>query len=231
MDGYVAGAMAAVWLGVLTSISPCPMATNVAAVAFIGKQVGSPRRVIMAGLTYTVGRMIAYFLVSVVIVASLLSVPVLAQALQKYMNLALGPLLIVVGMLLLNVIRIPMFNRGIDLSRSSKFTRPGFVGALVLGAVFALSFCPVSAGLFFGSLLPLSARQQSPVLYPLLYGIGTGAPVILFAFVVAFSVESAGRVFNKLAAIERVVRIVTAAVFLAVGLYFVLIYLCGLSLF
>jgi cytochrome c-type biogenesis protein len=220
MEFLTAGLLTALWLGILTSISPCPMATNIAAISFIGKKVGSTRAVLLSGLFYTLGRMIAYLAVAMIVVYSLLSVPELARFLQKYLNIILGPLLIIVGLFLLEIIKM---NFGKGMSFSQKFQdsaqKKGIWGAAMLGFIFALSFCPVSAGLFFGSLIPLSLKYESALFLPLIYGIGTALPVIIFAIVIGYSANYIGKIFNRLTKFEYWARRVTGVIFIIAGLY------------
>ncbi len=220
MEFLTAGVLTALWLGILTSISPCPMATNIAAISFIGKKVGNARAVIMSGLFYTLGRMFAYLAVAVLVVYSLLSVPELARFLQKYLNIILGPLLIIVGLFLLEIIKMN-FGRGISFSQKFQDSaqKKGLLGSAMLGFVFALSFCPVSAGLFFGSLIPLSLKYESSIFLPLIYGVGTALPVIVFAFVIGISATYVGKIYNKLAKFEYWARRITGGIFILVGLY------------
>ncbi len=212
----------AVWLGILTSVSPCPLATNIAAISYVGRRVGSPRRVLLAGLLYTLGRAVTYAGLGLLIVLSLLSAPQTSHVLQKYMIKALGPLLILVGMVLLDLVRfrLPGFVAGEGLR--ARTDRMGEWGAGFLGITFALSFCPVSAALYFGSLLPLAVQTRSPVLLPSLYGIGTALPVVAFAIVIAGGVRSVGKLFDRVARVEIWVRRVTGVVFLGIGVYFCL---------
>jgi cytochrome c-type biogenesis protein len=230
MDSYVAGALTAAWLGILTSISPCPLTTNIAGISYIGRQVGNPRKVFLSGLLYTLGRMLAYSVVSMIIVASLLSIPDVSLVLQKYMNLVLGPLMIAVGLVLLEVLRLGSFGIMPGEATQKRVDRWGVWGAGLLGILFALSFCPISAGLFFGSLIPLSARHNSTLLFPLLFGIGTALPVIFFAFLLAFGAQYAGKAFNRLTLIEKWVRKLTAWAFILAGGYYSLIYVLGVDI-
>ncbi len=224
MDGGLSGAALAAWLGILTSISPCPMATNIAAVSFIGSDA-TPRRAALCGLAYTAGRMATYLALGVVLVSGLLSSTWLSQFLQRSMNRILGPVLILAGMVLLDLLgwRSSGSETGAWLRRRAE--NGGVAAACLLGAAFALSFCPVSAALFFGSLVPLALKFGSPVAFPLLYGAGTGIPVLLFAGLIAFASRSVGAVFERLTRAERWGRRVTGVVFIAVGIYYVLIYI------
>jgi cytochrome c biogenesis protein CcdA len=221
----------AVWLGLLTSIGPCPLATNVAAISYLGRRVDSPRHVLGGGLLYTVGRTVAYVALGFVFVMGLLSMPETSQFLQRHMNRILGPVLIVAGILLLEVIRpvLPGFGRRGEQLRQHLETK-GVWGALPLGALFALSFCPVSAALFFGSLVPLAVRFDSPVLFPSLYGAGTALPVVAFAILIAFGARFVAKTFNQLAVVERWARRLTGLVFVGVGVYMTLVYSLGVQL-
>jgi cytochrome c biogenesis protein CcdA len=227
----VFSAGSAVWLGLLTSISPCPLATNVAAISYLGRRVDSPRHVLGGGLLYTAGRTAAYVTLGFVFVMGLLSMPETSQFLQRHMNRILGPVLIVAGVLLLEVVRpvLPGLGpKGEQLSQSLE--AKGVWGALPLGALFALSFCPVSAALFFGSLVPLALRFDSPVLLPGLYGAGTALPVVAFAVLIAFGARFVAKAFNSLAVVERWARRLTGFVFVGVGIYMTLVYTLGVQL-
>jgi cytochrome c biogenesis protein CcdA len=217
-------AASALWLGILTSVSPCPLATNVAAISFIGRRLESPRWVLVSGLLYTVGRVLTYTVLGVLLVSSLLSAPSAALILQKYMNQILGPVLILIGMLLLEIISLGSFGSGLAARLQKRADRWGVLGALLLGVVFALSFCPVSAALFFGSLLTIAVKAKSGILLPAVYGIGTGLPVLAFAFLIAAGARSLAKVFDKVTLFERWARRVTGVVFLGIGIYYTLAY-------
>jgi cytochrome c biogenesis protein CcdA len=218
----LAGEATAVWLGILTAISPCPLATNLAAVSYIGREVGRPGRVVVAGLAYTLGRSLAYVGIAMLVVASVLTIPGVAWFLQEQANRILGPLLIVIGVLVLGWIRIPMPSFRIGDVLQKRAASGGALGAGLLGMLFALSFCPVSAGLFFGSLVPLSVSARSPVALPALFGIGTGLPVLACAIPIALGAGFVGRAFDVLTRIERWAKPVTGAVFILAGLYLVI---------
>ncbi|NLX97145.1 MAG: sulfite exporter TauE/SafE family protein [Rhodopirellula sp.] len=225
MTEFVFGAASALWLGVLTSISPCPLATNIAAISYIGRRVGNSRQVFLTGVLYTVGRTVAYLALAIILVASVLSVPQISLFLQKYMHLVLGPILIVVGMFLLGLIQFSMGGGGMGAAMQKRVDAMGIWGAVPLGVVFALSFCPTSAALFFGSLIPLSLSVNSSVTLPLVYGVGTALPVMVFAAIIALSAQSLGRAFDVLSKIEWWARMITGAIFLAVGFWFSLKYI------
>ena len=220
MTEFIIGAGSALWLGILTSISPCPLATNIAAISYIGRRVGSARQVFLTGLLYTLGRTLAYLGLAAVLVASVLSVPQISLFLQKYMHLILGPILIIVGMFLLGLIELSMSGKGMSGNLQKRVDAMGVWGALLLGMVFALTFCPTSAALFFGSLIPLSLKVNSSVTLPAIYGVGTALPVMVFAVLLATSAQSVGKAYNVLAKIERWARLLTGWIFILVGVYF-----------
>ncbi len=225
MDSFLLAAASAFWLGILTSISPCPLATNIAAISFIGRRVGNPRRVFLTGLLYTGGRTLTYLVLGIVLVASLLSMSELSLMLQKYMNKLLGPILIIAGMFLLELISLNFSGRGVSDRFQKRAETFGMWGAGLLGIIFALSFCPLSAALFFGSLIPLSLQHNSSITMPLLYGIGTGLPVLVFAIIIAFGAQSLGKAFNILTMIEKWARRITGTIFILVGIYYCLVYI------
>jgi cytochrome c biogenesis protein CcdA len=222
---WLLAAGSALWFGILTSISPCPLATNITAMSFVGRRVGSPMKVLLAGVLYTLGRSLTYTALGALLVASLLSAPRVSLVLQRTMNKALGPILIVVGIFLLGIIPLRLPSSGWVQKVGERIAKWGALGAFLLGVLFALTFCPVSAALFFGSLLPLAVEQASPVLLPALFGIGTGIPVLGFAVAIALGAKSLGKAFGKLAKVERWVRLATGGVFIGVGIYLTLLHL------
>lgn len=221
MESLYAAAFSALWLGILTSISPCPLATNIAAVSYIGKHVACGRHAVWSGLLYVVGRVATYVVIGAIVTAGVLSIPGVSNFLQKYMNSLLGPILILVGLVLLNwlPLDIPGFTPS-DKMRE-RASHGNLWGACALGAVFALSFCPVSAALFFGSLIPLSLRHHSYLLLPSLYGLGTGLPVLVVGIVLAYSARSIGTLFTGIQRFETWVRVITAVTFIVIGIYMV----------
>ena len=229
MDSLLVGLAGSVWLGILTSISPCPLATNITAISFIGRKVDRPGYVLLTGMLYTAGRSLTYAVLGVLIVNSLLSMPVMSNWFQKYMPKLLGPILVIVGMILLDLISIKTKGGGLGQWCQKNSERFGLGGAFLLGVVFALSFCPVSAALFFGSQIPLSIKQSSPFLLPLFYGVGTALPVFAFAIILAVGANSVSRVFNKVTVFEKWSRLITGGVFLLIGIYFTLAYTIGLK--
>jgi len=224
MEGAFSGMIWAAWLGILTSISPCPLATNIAAVSFIGND-GTPRRIFSCGLAYAAGRMAAYLALAVVLVAGILSSSWLSNFLRHYMNRILGPILILTGMVLLELLSWSPTGSGMVEGIRYRAEKGGITSALILGAVFALSFCPVSAAIFFGSLIPLSLKHRSPVAFPLLFGAGTALPVLLFGGLIAFGAKSLDRVYDRLRRAEWWGRMATGAVFVLVGIYYSLRYI------
>lgn len=224
MSGLALAALSALWFGILTSVSPCPLATNITAISFVGRRTGSPRGVLLSGLLYTIGRALVYTAIGVLLVMSLLSAPTVSLTLQTWMNKLLGPILILVGMVMLGLLRISFRGRGMSQRLQQRVERWGLLGALGLGALFALSFCPVSATLFFGSLLPLAVKHGSGVLLPFIYGIGTAIPVVIFAIVLAFGARWLGKLFERVTQVERWMRTVTGVVFIGVGIYMSLVH-------
>lgn len=219
----------ALWLGILTSISPCPLASNLAAISFVAREVGSPRRVLLAGLAYSLGRALSYVAVSALVVTSLLSIPGLSRFLQERMNQLLGPLLVLVGLALLGWLPLRLPGGAWTESLGRRAAGAGLLGAGLLGMLFALSFCPVSAGLFFGALVPLAASHDSRVVLPVLFGLGTGLPVVAVAVAVALGARRLAGALHRVAQVERAARPATGVVFLVAGTYVSATHLFGLT--
>lgn len=221
MTEFIVAAGSALWLGILTSISPCPLATNIAAISYIARRVESPRQVVLAGLLYTVGRVLAYVGLAFLLVTTALSVPHVSQFLQTYMQLLLGPTLVLIGMVLVGLISLPFAGRGMSPEMQRWIQALGIWGALVLGLLFALAFCPTSAALFFGSVVS-AVQANSSVALPMVYGIGTALPVLAFAMLITFGAQSVGKTFNVLSKVEWWARMITGWVIILVGVWLTL---------
>ena len=226
MTGELWAAVAtAAWVGILTAISPCPLATNVAAISYIGRRVASPRVALLTGLLYTLGRSLVYVAIAAILVASVMSAPAVSVALQKYMNKLLGPILILLGLVLLEWITLPGRGSGLAQKVGQKVADWGVWGGLLLGVVFALSFCPASAGLYFGLFIPVAIEYQSSILLPLVFGIATALPVVVFAILIVISANAMAKAFQKLSTFERWARHGTGVIFILIGVYFCLAFI------
>ena len=222
------GFASALWLGILTFISPCPLASNIAAISFLSKKITHPSLVFISGLAYTLGRMASYVALGWIIINSLLGVPQVAQFLQKYMGKVLGPLLIVTGLILLEIITIRLPGLSLSQKHHNKLAESGAPGAFLLGFIFALAFCPISAALFFGSLIPLALNSKAGTLLPFIYGVGTGLPVLIFAVAIALGITSMSHWFHRITKLEYYTRRITGVIFILVGLYYADIYILSL---
>jgi len=230
MDPYAFAIVTAFWLGILTSISPCPLATNIAAMSYVAQRVGNPKLVFITGLLYSAGRTLTYTVLGMVLIQSLLSAPTVSNVLQKYMNLAFGPLMILVGMILTEMLVFNLGGCGIGEKLKQRAGEAGSWGALLLGIIFALSFCPTSAALFFGSLLPLSIQHKSIIALPAIYGLATGLPVLSFALLIAIGLGKIAKAYDKVVAFELWARKGTGIIFITVGIYHSLTTIFGVDL-
>ncbi len=207
-------------LGLMTAISPCPLAANITAIGYISKDIESRRKVFMNGLVYTLGRAISYTTIGVLLFFGAGQFEI-SGFFQEWGEKLLGPLLIAIGLFMLGILKIKI--PGIDFLTGKMENRSnrGFWGVLLLGVVFALAFCPYSGVLYFGMLIPMTVSSASGLYLPLIFAIATGIPVIIFAWIIAFSIGSIGNVYNKLKAFETWFRRITAILFIAVGVYYI----------
>lgn len=214
----------ALWLGILTAISPCPLATNVAALSYLAKHVSNPKRVLWGGIAYTLGRIFSYVVLAAILISGLLATPTVSFFLQKHMNELMGPLFVLTGTALLGLLPLPSFDLG-GGEKLQKIGTSGVMGSFVMGAGFALAFCPVSAALFFMGLIPLALKESSRLLLPSIYGFGTALPVAILAVAVAFGVKKAAGTFNRMTAVEKWMRLATGWLFVGLGIYFTVVHL------
>ncbi len=220
-------------LGFLTAISPCPLATNIAAISYISQNNKQSKTAIFSSILYAFGRTITYLILSLIITTGLLSSAVISQFLQKYMNEMLGPILILVGLILLKMINLNIRYK-LNTQKFQSLAKNGNLFAtFFIGVLFALSFCPVSAGLFFGGLIPLilkhiqigTANITPQITLPLIYGISTSIPVIFFGLLIAFSSQYVEKIFHNITKLEGIFRTLTGLIFIIVGIYYCLNYI------
>lgn len=207
-------------LGLMTAVSPCPLATNITAIGFISKDIESRRKVFINGLVYTLGRAVSYTAIGLLFFFGA-SQFMLGGFLQEWGEKILGPLLILIGLFMLGILslRIPGLSSLTEKMESK--AKGGFWGVLLLGIVFALAFCPYSGVLYFGMLIPMTISSASGLYLPLIFALATGIPVILFAWLIAFSIGSIGRVYDRLKTFEIWFRRFVAVLFIAVGIYYI----------
>ena len=245
MFTYALYIIAALYLGLLTSISPRPLATNIAAISYVGRKVGNPRSVMYAGLLYTLGRCVLYLVLAQLITMTAMSIPAVSVFLQKYVHLVLGPVFLVLGMFLVGLISIASGGTMMSKGVQDRVDTMGVWGAFVLGVLFALSFCPTSAAWFFGLLaltmgseagaitdlmenvgisLPSATLPGGTTTLTLVYGVGTAVPVLIVAFLWAYSANAVGKTYNMLSKIEWGARMTTGTIFILAGMWFSLRY-------
>ncbi len=211
-------------LGLLTALSPCPLATNIAAIGYIGKHIESSKGVFVQGLLYTLGRTIAYTLLGVVLIAILrsgASVFGIQKFIATYGELILPPALLLIGLFMLfgNRLNLPSFGFG---GKDEGLAQRGGFGALILGVLFALAFCPTSGVLYFGMLIPMSASATMGYLLPTLFAIATALPVLVVAWILAFSAGQIGAVYGKMQTIQKWLNRMVGVLFIAIGIYYCL---------
>lgn len=212
-------------LGVLTTISPCPLATNITATAYIARTLEGKRKVLLSGLLYTLGLAFTYTTIAMIISMGASKFHV-AKFFQGNGEKFLGPIMIVIGLIMLNVIKLKFLGKSsLKEKVGDKFKDKGLLGSFLLGVLFAMAFCPYSGAMYFGMLVPMTIESEMGITLPLFFAIGAGSLVLFFTFVIAFSFEKLGVYFNRITKIEKVMRFIAASLFILTGLYYILIYL------
>ena len=226
LDNSSTPAITAFILGILTAVSPCPLATNITAIGFISKDIENRHRIFINGLLYTFGRIVSYTLLGFILIPILrkgASMFMIQKTISKYGEMLIAPVLIIIGIYMLDIIKLnlPKIHIG---GKSIEKRGKGSLGSLILGILFALAFCPTSGVFFFGMLMPLSATETGGYILPVIYAIATGLPVILIAWILAYSVSGLGKFYNRMQIFEKWFRKIVAILFIAVGIYYAMIF-------
>lgn len=225
LDCYNIPIVSAFVLGLMTAISPCPLATNITATAFISKNISSKRKVLLSGILYSLGRAFSYSVIGLILYFGASKFHV-ARLFQQNGEKYLGPLLIIIGLIMLNVIKLNFLGQfNFQEKLSERFKGQGLWGSFLLGMVFALAFCPYSGALYFGMLMPMTISSATGLYLPIVFAIGTGLPVILFTYLLTFAAHRVSGVFSQITKIEKVMRYGAGVVFILVGVYYVNIFM------
>jgi cytochrome c biogenesis protein CcdA len=218
--------LTALLLGLITAIAPCPMATNIAAIAYITRNVKDRKYAVITGSLYTLGRMFSYTVLGILIIVLGLEIPWVSSFLQDTGEQILGPILIIVGILMLFIDKISFGTGGGKLaSLGGKVANWGMIGGFLLGVIFALAFCPYSAVLFFGALMPIALKSSGGAALPAIFAIGTGLPVLVFGTLLSLGVAGVANWLNALNRAERIIRIIVSVLFIGVGIYYVVLWI------
>lgn len=217
-------------LGLLTAISPCPLATNITAMAYITRRVTDRKYAVITGMLYTLGRIFSYSILGILIISAGLDIPLVSSFLQDVGERALGPLLIVVGLVMLNIERLT-FSRvsGRIATLGGKVADWGMIGGFLLGVIFALAFCPYSAVLYFGVLIPLALQSTAGIALPAIFAVGTGLPVLILGTLLSLGIAGVSSWLNAITRIQPVIRTAVSVIFIGVGVYYVVLWAQGLA--
>lgn len=206
-------------LGLMTAISPCPLASNITALGYISRDVEKRNKVFYNGIIYTVGRAFSYTVLAFILYLGADRLKI-SFVFQQYGERILGPLLIIIGLFMLGVIRLNFFRSAVLSNKFQDKEKFGWLSIFLLGVIFALAFCPYSGVLYFGMLIPMTIQSVSGLLLPVVFAIATGIPVIIFAWVLAYSVGEVGKLYNRIKTFELWFRRVVSILFIAVGTYY-----------
>ena len=210
-------------LGLMTAISPCPLATNISAIGFISRDIENRKRVFINGLVYTLGRAISYTALAVILFfgASKMNISMLFQGWGEKL---LGPLLILIGLFMLDIIKIKFPGFSGLTEKIGEKGKGSYWSTLLLGMLFALAFCPYSGVLYFAILIPMTVASASSLYLPIVFAIATGLPVIIFAWLLAFAVGNVGKLYNHIKTFELWFRRIVAVLFILVGIYYMILF-------
>lgn len=222
LDNSSTPVLTAFLLGLLTALSPCPLATHIAAIGFIGKDIEDRKRIFLNGLLYTLGRVLSYTLLGVILIMVLkggASMFGIQQTVGVWGEFVLGPLLVAIGLFMLFADRLNLPKFGFN-GNAEELVKKGGWGALLIGILFALAFCPTSGVFYFGMLIPLSATVPAGYLLPVVFAVATSLPVLVVAWVLAFSVQQIGRLYGRMQVLQRWMNLLVGGVFILTGIYY-----------
>jgi len=208
----------------MTTISPCPLCTNITAIGYLSKDVSSKRQIIVNGLMYALGKIVAFTGLALIFIVGGSVLPT-QHFFETYGEMLLGPFLIVGGLFMLEFFKF--HSHGSEHHSKESFSqriinkaKSGSASwSFVLGIIFSLAFCPYSGVLYFGGLIPLTLSEPMGILLPVVFAIATGLPVLVISWVIAFSFSKVGKVYNKIQTFETGLRKTTAEIFILVGIY------------
>jgi len=224
IDNYNIPILTAFALGLLTAISPCPLATNISATAYISKSISNKKIVFLSGVIYSLGRAFSYTVIGIILFFGASQFQIsrfFNQNGEKY----LGPVLLIIGLIMLNVIKLKFLGKSnLSTKLSEKFENKGLLGSFLIGVVFALAFCPATAALYFGILIPMTISSVDGLYLPIVFAFGTGFPVILFTYLLAFATGKIGVFYNKITKAEKYIRYVIGGIFILTGIYYMLLF-------
>ena len=222
LEGSEVPVLTAFLLGLLTAVSPCPLATNITAIGFISKDIESKDRTFLLGILYTIGRMVAYSLLGALLIWMLrrgFDTFDLQSKVSQWGEMLLSPVLIVMGLVMLFGDRLPLSGFGLNASEKSGRLR-GAWGSLLLGILFAMAFCPTSGIFYFGMLIPMSASATGGYALPAVYALATGLPVVIVAWIIAYSIGNIAGFYKKMQVFQKWLNRMVAVLFIIVGIYY-----------
>ena len=222
LEGSEVPVLTAFLLGLLTAVSPCPLATNITAIGFISKDIESKNRTFLLGILYTIGRMVAYSLLGALLIWMLrrgFDTFDLQSKVSQWGEMLLSPVLIVMGLVMLFGDRLPLSGFGLNASEKSGRLR-GAWGSLLLGILFAMAFCPTSGMFYFGMLVPMSASATGGYALPAVYALATGLPVVIVAWIIAYSIGNIAGFYKKMQVFQKWLNRMVAVLFIIVGIYY-----------
>jgi len=203
------GMAGAVGLGVVAALHPCPLSTLVGALLLVlspdseqrctaglsqrtssGTHMPVGRRFVWRTGALVLGMIVALSLVAALIGGSLMQVRTFSTVLPNVLRPFLPTLLIVAGILQTRVFAVSgREHTGTTIVRWMNASFSSTPRMFVLGVALALSFCPATAGLFFGVLIPLATMSGQPALYAFAYAVGYGLPLFAVAVCLAAGVR------------------------------------------
>lgn len=212
-------------LGLLTAVSPCPLAANITAIGFISKDIANHNQIFRNGFSYTVGRILAYSTLGAILIAILrkgVDMFSIQKEISQWGETLLAPAFILIGLFMLFGDKLKLPSLGFSTTGRAEQLK-GAWGSLLLGVLSAMAFCPTSGLFYFGMLIPMSAVESEGYLLPVVFALATGLPVVLAAWGLAYSMAGIGKLYNRMQSFQKWLNRIVAILFICVGIYYKLL--------
>lgn len=212
--------LTALLLGFLMILDPCTLFTSIAAIGYIDKEIANKRKVLTNGLMFVLGKLVTYVLVAIPFLMGAQTAGV-QHLLEHWGEPLLAAFMLICGVLLLfSGHHHHEHDHGLTRWLTNADSRSSWLWSFMLGIFFAIAFCPHRLVYFFTMIdIAITLPPSWNWLLPVVFGLGTGLPIMLIAWLISYSAISANALTARLQSVEKWIRYISAVLFIGFGLY------------